>query len=1299
MVKVSVVPDITFRGRVKNYGGDGREIGEEMKEFKMFNSPITLDIPDEQARTLPMLKGQLRQRFKKLIRDTIEENLYKDVKRMAVGEEEGSPPQLIVIPDDYFLEDDADVEKFLKSITRATFTILTTSNYPSNVYFGSERVWDKTAPIYTALGQGTNYEGTDDKLTCAYDYLINQYSKNRSVKKYTTAYNTTGKRGNKTTGKDIIDYWVSLPYQEQKDIFNLWKVANQDSIYIRDIITSGSLVYPLQEEIGLQDLDDDLFKVELQNIDPKYSEEEEEETLTILDLVKWCICADVRLIVRDYNGQHYLGYNPADFKHTYIKPSHRPAIVVRVENQHAYFETDGKKIQSKVLNDNNKKNQSLHYDELRPPNKKGQNKEKQETEDKKEKKKELETEYIFDDTLHYSPELPHQYGEMVDLSTFTKYDWTSYRDDFVNEILSKEAEGWYDYCNERNNRIRGRDIKNYDCDDFIELCKKEDKQRVIHLDRANLNKVAVDMLVKHSIKHDASVGGLHTIKQLTYNTLTLIARSKAGMDKETPCISKAWAKVYETYPELRKASGVVPTPKCVGDYLYSLLDKEPMLSTMSGQLRSIFYDCEIKPENVDKHTYFYEKPVISFDIKKAYTTALETNQYRWNVYDCVSQPTKFSGSINPNWFYLAYPISTDYPVKQGGLMLYHGSLVRHLKGKVDIKYQIEPVRQLEPEFYKEFVERVKWEVKKGVFKGIYNFKQIINSYIGGLKKKDGLNNYYHHLTKDKTTISRILSQGKHPVRVEGSEYWIIPNGWKHTFYQTGQPIRLQVIDMINEQMYLFSKWAEKVFKYPALSIRTDACYIQTKYDDDESASLVIPELLDRGWNDDNDFQFEVEKTLNKVEYNRIRFSPSNKPINHGFKFMPNRWTTNIIVDKKWSREVGAKLLCNTIIHSGGCMLEGFAGRGKSELITCLTKMCRKNYLKYLLYKECLRLAGVSGRYDKCEEYRKKHPCFMRCFAPTNKASNRIKGKTLHKGLGIAVKNNDDVDDEEDDEVLLTEAYTDKIIDKFKGDGKDRDAIDLAVFDEVSMCNGEMISYISYMKQKCPHLKVLMCGDLQHQLPPVGEEHRNFAGAYVLKEICNFNRMELKYNFRMDTQSDKLWDEWSIKPERFRPTSKKTTQRNLCRYNATRKKVINLLQDKIPNPLVIKATENTGARGHTNYTKIGIGTPMIALITQLDRDIAKNEMWYVVSITDGIIKLWNNDTEEKFVEEDEETILKSFQSGYCITIHKSQGETYDDEYTIWDWRKMAMDRSSLGRRLRYVAQSRSKDPENKIFYQL
>ena len=362
-MKVSVLPNVVFSGNViRHTGNTSTPVG--IRTLTFMNTPITLDIPDIDAygRRLspPQIKQEIRSRLRQMIIDVVDTNLYKDIG-VLVGAE-GSPPEVIDIDDApmYDEDDDRAWMAWLRTKIQATFTIITTSRSGNQIFFGQERVWEHS-PIYNSLGKGSYYEGNDVDKSCAYDYLINKYSKNSGVKKFTTAYNTTGKRGDKTLGKDLVDYWVSLPLNEHKSIYEEWERRNRESILIRDIVSSKRKVYPLSEEdFALQDLEDDLWTMKFNNIDTTYTEKEKKETLSILELIKWCICSGVRIIVKDYNGGFYLGYNPDEYDTNHNNRAHKSAIAVRIEHRHAYFETDTKKIMSAVAC-----NRNVNYEELR----------------------------------------------------------------------------------------------------------------------------------------------------------------------------------------------------------------------------------------------------------------------------------------------------------------------------------------------------------------------------------------------------------------------------------------------------------------------------------------------------------------------------------------------------------------------------------------------------------------------------------------------------------------------------------------------------------------------------------------------------------------------------------------------------------------------------------------------------------------------------------------------------------------------------------------------------------------------
>ena len=156
-------------------------------------------------------------------------------------------------------------------------------------------------------------------------------------------------------------------------------------------------------------------------------------------------------------------------------------------------------------------------------------------------------------------------------------------------------------------------------------------------------------------------------------------------------------------------------------------------------------------------------------------------------------------------------------------------------------------------------------------------------------------------------------------------------------------------------------------------------------------------------------------------------------------------------------------------------------------------------------------------------------------------------------------------------------------------------------------------------------------------------------------------------------------------------------RNLCWTNKTRKDVIDKIQNIHPNPVMwldCGKREDPNNTGQNERLMLAIGTPLIARKSIKDRDVAKNEIWNVKSIKQDEIVLEFEDSKETFTTDE---IKKKWLSAYCITIHKSQGDTYRDEYTIWDWNRLSRNTSDVAKKLRYTAVSRSVDYEKLVYF--
>jgi len=96
-------------------------------------------------------------------------------------------------------------------------------------------------------------------------------------------------------------------------------------------------------------------------------------------------------------------------------------------------------------------------------------------------------------------------------------------------------------------------------------------------------------------------------------------------------------------------------------------------------------------------------------------------------------------------------------------------------------------------------------------------------------------------------------------------------------------------------------------------------------------------------------------------------------------------------------------------------------------------------------------------------------------------------------------------------------------------------------------------------------------------------------------------------------------------------------------------------------------------------------PVIAHKTNKKLSIMKSQRFIVSSITDDIIKIKDDDRE---IEIELKNFNKLFYIGFCITLHSSQGETFNEPYTIYDWNNFYFDNIA-----RYVALSRATCIEN------
>ena len=89
-------------------------------------------------------------------------------------------------------------------------------------------------------------------------------------------------------------------------------------------------------------------------------------------------------------------------------------------------------------------------------------------------------------------------------------------------------------------------------------------------------------------------------------------------------------------------------------------------------------------------------------------------------------------------------------------------------------------------------------------------------------------------------------------------------------------------------------------------------------------------------------------------------------------------------------------------------------------------------------------------------------------------------------------------------------------------------------------------------------------------------------------------------------------------------------------------------------------------------------PVISRKNEKPIDLINNEEFTIQSITKEHIIVTSEDKTIEILHQD---FQKLFFVAFCITIHSSQGCTFNEPYTIYEWDR-------LGERLKYVALSRS-----------
>lgn len=247
-------------------------------------------------------------------------------------------------------------------------------------------------------------------------------------------------------------------------------------------------------------------------------------------------------------------------------------------------------------------------------------------------------------------------------------------------------------------------------------------------------------------------------------------------------------------------------------------------------------------------------------------------------------------------------------------------------------------------------------------------------------------------------------------------------------------------------------------------------------------------------------------------------------------------------------------------------------------------------------------------------------------------------------------------------------------------------------DEISMMRERFYEYLLSIKLANPHLIFIISGDF-FQLPPVndkinkqGDNTDIYRFSDCLFQLTDGNILELTKCRRSDDKLFNLCEDLKNKREIVIKPFIKTgfNYKNLCFTNKKRielnAKCCSKYLKEYPNKQRFKVEAISYDKNSQVFVLVE-GMPLISRVNNKAFDILNNETFVCVKIKKNVIVVANE--KKQNIEIEKSRFSRLFYVNFCSTVHKSQGQTYDKPYTIYEWEKMNYT-------LQYVAMSRATD---------
>lgn len=628
---------------------------------------------------------------------------------------------------------------------------------------------------------------------------------------------------------------------------------------------------------------------------------------------------------------------------------------------------------------------------------------------------------------------------------------------------------------------------------------------------------------------------------------------------------------------------------------------------------------------------------VSIDINRSYPAGLTENTEPWCRFNATCQPVKCNSLSEIGLYYIQFNNKQEeaklfFRCTDG--WFYRHTVEQLIKCGFDISilYYLKPSETVKPEYFKKFIYDLfeLFEVDQAknlarVFTGVLRqWKSVVTS------KKHFIGSRIECLTE----AQKLNQNGEMPfIRNFTEDVYMLFDMNQQINPINCLPIGHQMLE--NSMMNLYNVYHTLMLKPSDLYLINVDEIVFKKY-------RTVPSISVKGGKSVECDTFrqvvltEILKNNNPFGGYKIKDSVNLKRFTQNGEIVP----TPVDIEpkelyyycpKKW-KQIDKDQVTAEYIKENNLIIDGLAGTGKSTLGRSLTEN-----------EDRIKLAF------------------------TNKAALNINGKTFHKFFALNSRSK------------VKRDWT-----QIKGNLKS------LMIDEFSMIPYDIWRILLVLKRNRPEVKFMLLGDW-NQIPSVEDRNVDYSNLDFVKELVDCNMLQLTENKRSDSE---LFDIYKHLIETGELDIKQfgKNQDTMIHLVYTNKKRINLNgihnqkhYDRIKPEKFIKIKKYCPHKGSCGCGAkqdmiLFQGVPLIATRTfEANKEhIVNNETFTVNEISGDKIIIGNESHQLIFSQK---YLYHDFLLAYATTIHKAQGATIIQAFTIHQWNRMDI-------HLKYTAISRT-----------